>query len=343
MKKNISSLIAVLACGLFILSSAKTVRLEKEIDRLRSDLNNDVSNINYNISEIYNDVQEMLDEKANELAISEWEYGDIHIEGKTAEVVCTIVPKVYTPNVTEASIVCNNQEYAMTYSDEFFSAVIEVPLFDRSEINMVKLNDLGTIRIQEMEWIIEPRYEALLRTYSGMGGSAKGKPDKEGYLWSTQFSMSIHIEGNEKFKIQSIELVEILDGKEVNRTPIDTSSEGQAAYAVAIGKTKNAVPEAPADPTYFDGSMYEGHASFIYFLDKDYTIPNGSMLELYVDVVDGDGLRYRSFAECMAVSSDGMPNEQRMDEKKMYAFAESVMIFDEEGNVIYEINPELFK
>ena len=64
MKKNISSLIAVLACGLFILSSAKTVRLEKEIDRLRSDLNNDVSNINYNISEIYNDVQEMLDEKA---------------------------------------------------------------------------------------------------------------------------------------------------------------------------------------------------------------------------------------------------------------------------------------
>ena len=132
MKKNISSLIALIACGLFILSSTKTVRLEKEIDRLRSDLNNDVSNINYNISEIYNDVQEMLDEKANELAISEWEYGDIHIEGKTAEEKLLNELQVGT-TVFEFGTLENGNHYFVGAGDEpwfqvqflFDSAIIE--------------------------------------------------------------------------------------------------------------------------------------------------------------------------------------------------------------------------
>ena len=39
---------------------------------------------------------------------------------------------------------------------------------------------------------------------------------------------------------------------------------------------------------------------------------------------------------------DGELDDLRMDEKQMYAFAEAVQIFDEAGNVIFELNPELF-
>ncbi|MCI6996986.1 MAG: hypothetical protein MR936_09390 [Eubacterium sp.] len=67
------------------------------------------------------------------------------------------------------------------------------------------------------------------------------------------------------------------------------------------------------------------------------------MLEFYIDVVDGNGLRYRSFAECIAFTADGEPDDLRVEEKQMYTFAEPILIFDEAVNVIFEIDPELFK
>lgn len=342
MKKNLSTIIAIIACVLLAFNTIKIIGLQEELDRLRSDVDDEIHNVNQNISGIYGDVQDMLEEEANQLAVSDWEYGEINVDNRTAEVICTVVPKVYTPGTTQATILCNGQEYPLTYANEQFTTTIEIPLFDRNELNIVKLNDNGTIRTQELDWIIEPRYEALLLSYAGMGGSATGKPGNGEYVWSPEYGVSINIERKGEFQIQSVELVEILDGKEINRTPIDLSKEGQEAYQEALRKTGDPVPEFTSRVNEVSGPTYEGSVHFIYYLDKDYHIPNGSMLELYVDVVDGNGLRYRSFAECMAVTADGKPDDLRMEEKQVYAFAEAVIIFDEDGNVVYEIEPDLF-
>ena len=66
------------------------------------------------------------------------------------------------------------------------------------------------------------------------------------------------------------------------------------------------------------------------------------MLEFYIDVVDGYGLRYRSFVDCMA-AKDNQPDEERMEQKAGYIFAEPVIIFDETGNRIFELEPDLFQ
>lgn len=343
MKKNLSTIIAIIACVLLAFNTIKISTLQKELNRLRSDVDDEIHTVNQNISDIYGDVQAMLEEEANQLAVSDWEYGEINVDNRTAEVICTVVPKVYTPGTTQAAIVCNGQEYPLTYANEQFNATIELPLFDRNELNMVKLNDNGTIRSQELEWIIEPRYEALLLSYAGMGGSATGKPGNGEYIWSPEYGVTINIERKGEFEIRSVELVEVLDGKEISRTPIDLSKEGQEAYQEALRKTGNPVPEFTSRVNEVSGPTYEGTVHFIYYLDKDYHIPNGSMLEWYVDVVDGNGLRYRSFVDCLAVTADGEPDDLRMEEKQVYAFAEAVMIFDAEGNVVYEIDPELFK
>ena len=342
MKKNLSTIITSIACVLLAFNSVKIIRLQEEIDRLRSDMNDEIHTVNRNVDGIYSKVQDMLEEEANQLAVSEWKYGNINIAERTAEIICTVVPKIYTPNRTQTAIVCNGQEYALTYADDQYTAKIELPLFERSELNMVRLNDNGTIRTQELDWIIEPRQEALLLSHAGMGGSAAGKPGNGEYIWSTEYTVMIDIQKKGEFQIQSAELVEVLDGKEINRISIDLSKEGQEAYREALSKTDEPVPEVASRAVNHDGSVYESTASFIYFLDKDYHIPNGSMLELYIDVVDGNGLRYRSFAECLAITADGEPDDLRMEEKQMYAFAEAVMIFDEAGNVIFELNPELF-
>lgn len=343
MKKNISTIIAIIACVMLAFNTIKIISLQEELDRLRSDVNDEIHTVNQNISGIYGDVQAMLEEEANQLAVSDWEYGEINVDNRTAEVICTVVPKVYTPGTTQATIMCNGQEYPLTYADEQFTATIEIPLFDRNELNMVKLNDNGTIRTQELDWIIEPRYEALLLSYAGMGGSASGKQGNNEYIWSPEYGVTINIERKGEFQVQSVELVEILDGKEISRTPIDLSKEGQESYQEALRKTGEPVPEFTSSVNEASGPTYEGTAHFIYYLDKDYHIPNGSMLEWYVDVVDGNGLRYRSFVDCLAVTTDGEPDDLRMEEKQVYAFAEAVMIFDEEGNVVYEIDSELFK
>lgn len=195
--------------------SIKVNRLQEELERLRSSVNNEIHTVNQNISSIYGDVQEMLEEEANQLAVSEW-------------------------------------EYALTYTDEQYAAAIELPLFDRNEVSMVKLSDNGTIRTQELDWIIEPRYEALLLSYAGMGGSASGKPGKGEYIWSTEYAVTINIERKGPFQIQSVELVEVLDGKEINRIPVDLSREGQEAYAEAIlifDESGNVIYEM--DPEFF--------------------------------------------------------------------------------------------
>lgn len=343
MKKNLSTVIAIIACVLLAFNSIKIISLQEELDRLRSDVNDEIHTVNRNINNIYGDVTAMLEEEANQLAVSEWKYGDINIDARTAEVICTVVPKVYTPGTTQAAIVCNGQEYPLTYANEQYTATIELSLFDRNELNMVKLNDNGTIRTQELDWIIEPRYEVLLISHAGMGGSATGKPGNGEYIWSPEYTVVIDIQSKVEFQIHSAELVEVLDGKEINRIPIDLSNEGQNAYVEALRKTGEPIPEVASRVNDISETTFKDNANFIYCLDKDYHIPNGSMLELYVDVVDGNGLRYRSFAECIAVTADGEPDDLRAEEMRMYAFAEAILIFDEAGNVIFEIDPELFK
>ena len=343
MQKNVSVIIASVACVLLAFNSIKIISLQEELDRLRSDMNDEIHTVNRSIDGIYSEVQYMLEEEVNQLAISEWKYGDIDIDARTAEVICTIVPKIYTPNATRAIIVCNEKEYNLTYVNDKYTATIELPLFDRNEINMVKLNDNGTIRMQELDWVIEPRHEVLLLSHAGAGGSATGKPGDNEYIWSPEYTVIIDIQSKIDFQIKSAELDEILDGKEVNCIPIDLSNEGQNAYLEELRKTDEPIPEVALRADEVSGMAFEENANFVYCLDKDYHIPNGSMLELYVDVVDGNDFQYRSFVECMAVTAHGEIDNQRMSEKQMYSFAEAVMIFDKTGNVIFEISPELFK
>ena len=71
MKKNLSTIIAIIACVLLAFNTIKISTLQKEVDRLRSNLDNEIHTMNQNISGIYGDVQLMLEEEANQLAVSE--------------------------------------------------------------------------------------------------------------------------------------------------------------------------------------------------------------------------------------------------------------------------------
>ena len=82
--------------------------------------------------------------------------------------------------------------------------------------------------------------------------------------------------------------------------------------------------------------------SYVYWMDQGWNIPEGSIVEFYVEVVDETGLRYRSFLEWFEVSGSEEAIRQ-MDEKSAYMGAEPVLIFDETGTIVYELVPGLFR
>lgn len=343
MKKNLATILSVITCVLLVISLMQISGLRREVSSLRSRLSNEINQVDNRVSDIYTSVRTMLEEEANQLSQSDWEYGELDLKKRTAEVRCTITPKVYAPDTTKASLILNGEEVPMTYGGGQYAATVTLPLFEESRITQVMLDDAGTIRTQNLDWHFAPRYEALPSSYAGMSGSAKGTPGQSEFTWDMEYTVHINVEQKGEFSLRSVDLVEVLDGKEIGRLPVDLSEAGQQAYAQAAAKAGEAIPENVSNGPAASTAYYPGSASFLYYLDKTYRIPNGSELILYVDVVDGNGLRYRSFADGIAIASNGEPNDDRTDEMRMFDFAEPIWIFDENGDVLYSIEEEYFR
>ena len=236
MNKNFSKTISVVISVLLIFCLIEIAALKDEISRLRSSLDREMNQVNNTVYNLYSNVQQMLAEEENQLTIADYHYGNIDIDSKTAELICTIVPKTYTPGTTLVSISGNDHEWPLTHEKNQYTTTIKLPLFEQTQISQVTLNDNGTIRTQALDWILEPRYERLLLSYVGMYGSGSFKSAKDECIWSPRFTVQIDLEQKGTFQIQSIELVEILDGEEIARIPVDLSFEGQQAYAKASAK-----------------------------------------------------------------------------------------------------------
>ncbi len=348
MKKHAPLITSVISCVLAALCLIQVISLKNEVTNLRSNTNFDLSHISNSINNIYSNVSNMLEEEANLLSVSEWEYGNIDVDSKTAEVIWTIIPKVYNPDVTTATLFCNGQEFPLTYENNQYVATVPAPLFEECHFSHVILNDNGTIRTQKIDWYITPRYEALPTVYTNYSGSSTGTLNKntQEYTWVTSGSIDININTYRKdFEIRSIEIVEVLDGVEIGRIPVDISKAGQMQYQALAEKTGNAVPEGQTSgiETESGSMLYNDSAYFSYFLNKTYQIPYGSMLLLYVDVVDGYGLRHRALADCTALTEDGDLDNYRSEPFQMYIYAETVAIYDQNDNLLYTVDTSLFQ
>lgn len=345
MKKNPSLIVSVISCILVVICLIQISGLKSEISSLRSTVNHMSSQTSNDISNIYGTVRDMMEEQTNQLTSSDWAYGEIDIDGRSAEVVCTVVPKVYNPDVTKAALLCNGEEVPMEYSNGQYTATLSLPLFDENKIEQVLFNDEGTVRTQTLDWYINPRYEALLNVYTGISGGGSSTPSNGEVVLKKDQTVNIHLERKGGFQLRSVEIVEILDGEEIARIPVDMTLEGQQEYAQAAAKRGDAIPEkvmASEVPAMSDDITYAGSEHFIYDMNKEYKVPYGGMLEIYVDVVDGYGLRYRSFVDCNAFTENGEPDELREEELRLFAHGEPIYIFDEDGDVLFEVDKERF-
>lgn len=336
--KKLTKLINILICGVLIFGMYKISDLQHQVDNLRNSINNVDRHLRNDMNNIYSNVNNMLEEESNQLTTNKWEYNSIDIENKTAKISAIIIPKEFNPRVTKVKILNDNKEYSLDYINGEYVANIDIPLFDTTEFNQVQLYDNGTIRTQNLKWNINPRYEALVQTFVRFNGRSSTSYGKEA-LWSPNGSINFDIEKKGTFSIKTIELVEMMDGKEINRINVDITSAGQRKYAQELAKKGESMPEDLSGDT----SIYNGSANFIYPMKKEVKIPNGSEYVLYADIVDDNNLIHRSYIEYVPVTKDGNIDETKQEKFDMYRHSETHMILDENANILYEIDHDLFR
>ena len=327
-------LMNVVVCFALIFCMMKINDLQHQVNNLSNSIYRIDRNLNNDMQNIYSNVQNLLEEESNQLTISDWEYGKIDVENRTAEIICTVVPKEYNPNVTKVKLISDDQEYSMNYDNGKYTVKLNVPLFDIMKIQQVNLIDKGIVRTQEVGWMIEPKAEALLWTYVHFSGEGRGSYGDTAYTWKSTGKVDFNIERKGSFEVKKIDLIEVMDGKEINRINVDISEEGQRKYAEALAKKGQSIPEYFSNTESVD-VVYEGTKNFIYPLIKEIVVPNGSEYMLYSDITDGYDLTYRCFVDCISIDKKGNHNEVREDELRMYMFDSAFMIFDSEGNVVY--------
>lgn len=347
MKKHAALIVSIGSCVLALACMLQLHHVSEAVSDFRFYMDSQLSQVNSNINDIYETVSTKLEEEANLLSRTEFDYGKLLVDGRTADVTCKIVPKVYAPETTTATLFCNEQAYPMAYKNGAYVATVSVPLFEESVFTHVTLEDAGTIRTQTLDQYISPRYEVLPSMYAQYNGRSSmitnGK--KQGVLQQTGL-VEVHMDGTDSFEIASATVLVLLDGKELDHLPIDLSSDGQQLYqsrAEKVGEV--AAPESITEATQTESGTYryDGNAYFGYFMDKTYTLSFESMVEIFVDVVDSNGLRYRMAADCYALDGEGNADMSKMDNFWLYVSGEPCAIYDADGTLLYTVDKSLFQ
>ncbi len=332
MKKNTATITAAIACVLVAICFIQIGSMRQELTSLRNDLSSQLGFIQSNIqslsSRIQNltsDIQIKLEEQASIISSSDYAFGTPDIDARTVVVQFSVTPKIYDPAQTAARLVCNGETYPMLLADGNFQADIELPLFAVSEVSTVFFEENGTVRSQALDWEISPQSEYFPMVYAQYGFTETGRTIDDAYICSRKGLVMVTVVSKALgIDIREMSLLEILNGQEIKQTAVDLSQEAQDSYAASFDEGSSA-PDLHL--------KYESGSSLLYyFIDNDWTVLGGNMLELVIELVDSNGLRYRCKIDEITVDETG----QLQTEGYPYWGDTSADIYDSNGQVLYE-------
>lgn len=310
MKKHLPEAAAVLACCLAAACLFQIASLRGEIGSLRSNLSNQISRVDSSVQTIYSTVGSQLEQGASLLAGQEFRYeGEPDLANRTVRLRCMVTPKEFSPGRTVATLYWSGGEAAMTPEQGVFSVVVELPLFSESSVNRVTFSQDGTLRTETLDRYFSPRTELLPCFYASFDGSASGSGGsyhREGSLW---FDI-VNPQGTEKLP-DSVVLIEFLNGVEKGRADLISDDA-------------------------LSGGWHGNDGQRRYTVDATYEVPNGSTHELWVEVTDEHGLRYRMLVDRWSTDAQGNGSP---DENGWSWQGNEPEIYDAKGNLLYRPDP----
>ena len=326
MKKHLSTIVTVLALVIAVISQFRISNLQSEIQQLENHLNNSISMLQSNQSAALSRMQELMEQEASILTHTDFSLGEMDLADKTFVLSSNVTPKEHQPGVTEAFLTVNGKAYPMQLTNGVYTLQLDQPLFEEVRVDKVEFHEGDVIRTETLNEQWMPRYRFLPEVSGRLSGSGRGSAANGVYTWHREGEVRINVEGKgQTIDVRSVTLIEELDGVEVGRTDISlTSTESN--------RRKNAKEEPAPPPT--SGIQVDGTESFYHMIDREFNIPFGSTLELVAEVVDGNGLRYRTVLEYWAVNEKGEPvDDDYIGLRDLFE-----QILDADGNVLYEVD-----
>lgn len=324
MKKHLSTIVTVLALAIAVISQFRISNLQGEIRQMENRLNSSISNVQSNQSNAIAYMQQLMEKEASILTHTDFSLGELDLANKTFVFSGSVTPKEHQPGVTEAFLTVNGKAYPMQLANGVYTIQLDLPLFKEARVDKVEFHEGDVIRTETLDKQWSPRYELLPQINGRLSGSGRGSAANGVYTWHREGEIRVSVEGKgQTIDVRSVAILEVLDGVEVDRTEIPLTS------------TKSNRNEEPApEPVPESGFTVRGSETFYHEIDRDFNIPYGSTLELAVEVVDGNGLRYRTVLEHWSVNEKGENvNDDLMGLRDLFE-----KILDADGNILYEVD-----
>lgn len=324
MKKHLSTIVTVLALAIAVISQFRISNLQGEIRQMENRLNSSISNVQTNQSNAIAYMQQLMEKEASILTHTDFSLGELDLANKTFVFSGSVTPKEHQPGVTEAFLTVNDKAYPMQLANGVYTIQLDLPLFEEARVDKVEFHEGDVIRTETLDKQWSPRYELLPQINGRLSGSGRGSAANGVYTWHREGEIRVSVEGKgQTIDVRSVAILEVLDGVEVGRTEIPLTS------------TKSNRNEEPApEPVPESGFTVRGSETFYHEIDRDFNIPYGSTLELVAEVVDGNGLRYRTVLEHWSVNEKG----ENVDDDLMGLRDLFEKILDADGNILYEVD-----
>jgi len=324
MKKQLTTIVAVVALVIAVIAQFRISALQDEIRQLRNDLNNNLSMMRSDHSAAISYMEELMAKEASILTDTQFSLGALNIADRTFMLSGSVTPKEHQPGVTEAFLTVNGKAYPMQLANRVYTIQLDLPLFEEARVDKVEFHEGDVIRTETLNEQWSPRYELLPQINGRLSGSGRGSAANGVYTWHREGEIRVSVEGKgQTIDVRSVAILEVLDGVEVGRTEIPLTS------------TKSNRNEEPApEPVPESGFTVRGSETFYHEIDRDFNIPYGSTLELVVEVVDGNGLRYRTVLEHWSVNEKG----ENVDDDLMGLRDLFEKILDADSNILYEVD-----
>ena len=324
MKKHLSTIVTVLALAIAVISQFRISNLQGEIRQMENRLNSSISNVQSNQSNAIAYMQQLMEKEASILTHTDFSLGELDLANKTFVFSGSVTPKEHQSGVTEAFLTVNSKVYPMQLANGVYTIQLDLPLFEEARVDKVEFHEGDVIRTETLDKQWSPRYELLPQINGRLSGSGRGSAANGVYTWHREGEIRVSVEGKgQTIDVRSVAILEVLDGVEVDRTEIPLTS------------TKSNRNEEPApEPVPESGFTVRGSETFYHEIDRDFNIPYGSTLELVVEVVDGNGLRYRTVLEHWSVNEKG----ENVDDDLMGLRDLFEKILDADGNILYEVD-----
>lgn len=307
MKQNLKNILLAINTLLLVICLVQISNLKVELKNMKSNTGSQLSSIQTNINNSYSYIEETLEKEASIVSNAEWEFGKMDIEARTIEVKAYVIPKEYQPDVTQAFIICGDEEVPAKYNNGKYEVTMEVPLFEDVSIPSVIFKENEMIRTESLDWIFNPRNELLPMVYAYNAGSvsfgkSKDKENTGTWIFSGDLEIDIAAKLMEEFEVKEIEIVRYIDEKEVERIDVGLNT-------------------------------MEAHNRFSYNWNPTFEIPYGSTQDIFVEVTMQCGLVYRAPISCCGMDEHGNPIEDNGALGSMEA-----SIYDTNGNLLYNVD-----